>query len=278
MTHSVETQVAHPQGEAQTPDEERRRRRLKEWEEEQLKPLAIVEIETDARCNRRCSYCPVSTHEKRVGQMPPELFAKIISDLCEMSFRGTMSFHFYNEPLLDHRLEGFVQLARNELPDAHLLLFTNGDALTADRAESLLQAGLAHIRVSLHDAAAEERLAQFADRLKPRIADRIIPVRYYDRAIPLDNRCGTIQLQPWVRLPDRTAGCHNITSMVIDWQGRVPLCCNDFLVAHGHGDVNTASIKEIWERSRPLRKEIFLGHYELEVCQICTGQRPFSNC
>jgi hypothetical protein len=275
MTHSIETQVAQPQGEAPTPDEERRRRRLKEWEDEQGKPPAIVEIETDARCNRRCSYCPVSTHEKRAGQMPPELFAKIISDLREMSFRGTMSFHFYNEPLLDHRLEGFVELARKELPEARLLLYTNGDALTADRAESLFRAGLTDIRVSVHDAAAEERLAQFTNGLEPSIADRIIPVRYYDQALALDNRCGTIQLQPWVCLPDRTAGCHNITSMVIDWQGRVPLCCNDFLVAHGHGDVNTASVKEIWERSRALRKEIFLGHYELEVCQICTGQRPF---
>ena len=61
--------------------------------------------------------------------------------------------------------------------------------------------------------------------------------------------------------------------MVIDWQGRVPLCCNDFLVANPHGDVNQASVRDIWERSRPLRKQIFLGHYELPACRICTGQR-----
>jgi hypothetical protein len=102
----VENDAADRPGKAQVLDEaERRRRRLVEWEEAQLTPLLLVEIETAASGNRRCHHCPVSTHGARTGQMPRELFAKIISDLREMGFRGTMSFHFYNEPLLDDRLE-----------------------------------------------------------------------------------------------------------------------------------------------------------------------------
>jgi GTP 3',8-cyclase len=268
---SVENEAAHPPGKALEPDEERRRRRLAEWEEAQLTPLLLVEIETAAPCNRRCRYCPVSTHEARVGQMPAELFAKIISDLREMGFRGTMSFHFYNEPLLDDRLESFIRLAHEELPETYLLLYTNGDALTVERTESLFAAKLAHIRVSLHDATTENRVGRLLDGLEPKYAQRISPVRYYDQSLPLDNRCGSIELDSWVRLPDRGAGCHNITSMVIDWKGRVPLCCNDFLVANPLGDVNHASVKEIWERSRPLRQQIFLGNYQLQACRICTG-------
>lgn len=265
--------AAHLPAGAQPIDEAGRRRRLAEWEEAQLTPLLLVEIETAAPCNRRCRYCPVSTHEARAGQMPRELFAKIIADLRAMGFRGTMSFHFYNEPLLDERLEGFIRLAHQELPEAYLLLYTNGDALTVDRAASLFAAKLAHIRVSVHDASAEERLARLLDEIEPRWAQHISPVRYYDQSLPLDNRCGSIQPEPGVRLPDRSAGCHNITSMVIDWRGVVPLCCNDFLVANPLGDVNHASVKEIWEGSRPLRKQIFLGHYQLEACRICTGTK-----
>jgi 8-amino-3,8-dideoxy-alpha-D-manno-octulosonate transaminase len=264
-------QAAPLPGEPAALDEARRLRRQAEWEEAQLTPLALVEIETAARCNRRCCYCPVSTHPAREGQMSAELFAKIVSDLRTMGFRGTMSFHFYNEPLLDERLETFIQLAHRELPEAYLLLYTNGDALTSARAESLIAARLGHIRVSLHDSAAEARLMRLLDGLESRLAQRISPVRYYDQSLALDNRCGTIALPSWARLPDRLAGCHNITSMVIDWQGRVPLCCNDFLVANPLGDVNESSVQEIWDRSRPLRREIFLGNFQLEACRICTG-------
>jgi hypothetical protein len=108
----------------------------------------------------------------------------------------------------------------------------------------------------------------------PEMAKRISLVRYYDQALPLDNRCGTIDLEPWVHLPDRTAGCNNINVMVIDWQGRMALCCNDFLVENGHGDLKTASARELWHRSQELRRDIFLGRYDLEICQICVGKKP----
>ncbi len=240
------------------------------WEIAEFGP---VEIETDARCNRKCSYCPVSTQDRRIGQMSADLFAKIISDLREMSFGGTMSFHFYNEPLMDDRLEDFVRLAHQGLPAARLLLFTNGDLLTEARFASLIRAGLTSLRVSLHDAAAEARTIRFRGGLEPSLANRVFLVRYYDQMLPLDNRCGAVRLKPGVRLPNRTAGCHNITSMVIDWQGRVPLCCNDYDVSNPLGDLKASSAKEIWDRSRLLRRDIFLGRYELEACRICTGQQ-----
>lgn len=70
-----------------------------------------VALETGGPCNRACHYCPVSLHA-RPGEMPRPLFEKIIDDLVSIGFSRTLSFHFYNEPLMDARLPGLVAHAR----------------------------------------------------------------------------------------------------------------------------------------------------------------------
>ena len=59
--------------------------------------------------------------------MPRELFEKIIDDLVAIDYSRTVSFHFYNEPLMDERLPELIGHARKRLPRCVFDLSTNGD-------------------------------------------------------------------------------------------------------------------------------------------------------
>ena len=60
-----------------------------------------IEIEINHDCNRACAYCPNSSlKRKNQGQMSERLFLRLLGQLKEIGYRGRISYHFYNEPLL----------------------------------------------------------------------------------------------------------------------------------------------------------------------------------
>jgi Iron-sulfur cluster-binding domain len=76
-----------------------------------------------------------------------------------------------------------------------------------------------------------------------------------------------------VAIPDRSAGCDSSEVLTISYTGKVALCCNDYFVSNGHGDLNELSVQELWRRSALLRLRLFVGDYKQEICRVCTGQQ-----
>ena len=231
--------------------------------------LKRVEIETNASCNRRCKYCPVSTEKERKGQMSDDLFYKIIKDLKLIKYSGYISFHFYNEPLCDERLEQFIEYTHNKIPKAKIVIFTNGDKLTKDRICSILSAGADNIRISHHDSNSVSKIDTLLEGIDPKLALRITRVKYYANEVPLSNRGGIIHLESSQKKNNRTGGCDAVNVLVVDYKGETALCCNDFFVVNGYGNIKDISVKEIWKQSKRSRNNIFSGHYHLEICQNC---------
>ena len=230
---------------------------------------ASVEIETDATCNRRCDYCPLSMVETREGRMSEELYHKIIRDLKMMNFSGNLSFHFYNEPLLDERLEGFIAYASKQIPDATVIIFTNGDKLTKDRVHSLVDSGAGIIRISIHDSKAKNKITKLLLDLEPELNKKIQLEIYYEDEMALSNRGGSVELNESRKKIDFRSGCDLITQLIVNYEGNTALCCNDFFVTNGHGSLKDFSVTEIWTRSAKKRRDIFLGDYQSEICQKC---------
>src|SRR5688572_22866722 len=86
-----------------------------------------VEIEINHDCNRKCWYCPNAvTERKTTGEMSRENFNKLMDQLNAVNFKGEISFHFYNEPMLAKDFLWFVETARNRLKESKLELYTNG--------------------------------------------------------------------------------------------------------------------------------------------------------
>jgi len=244
-------------------------RHLRYWVRVHNKNPASVEIETDASCNRRCDYCPLSMVETRTGRMSKELYHKIIRDLKMMNFSGILSFHFYNEPLLDERLESFIAYASKQIPDATPMIYTNGDKLTKDRVHSLVDSGTDIIHISIHDSEIENKITKLLLELEPELNKKIQLERYYEDEKALSNRGGAVQLAESREKTDFRAGCDYITQLTVNYEGNTALCCNDFFVTNGHGSLKDLSVAEIWKRSAKKRRDIFLGNYQSEICQKC---------
>ena len=69
-------------------------------------------IETVSYCNNDCIFCPVSSKagaRKPGNFMSEDLYAKILKELKDISFKGSVGFHCNNEPLLDKRLVSWIQ-------------------------------------------------------------------------------------------------------------------------------------------------------------------------
>jgi len=108
-----------------------------------------IAIETTSCCNRRCEYCPLSNAELRekrgANSMDPELFTRIIDQLAEDEFAGKLALHGYGEPMLDPNFVERVREARQKLPHAYITFNSNGDLLTPETFNKLVDAGVSHI-------------------------------------------------------------------------------------------------------------------------------------
>ena len=80
-----------------------------------------VEIETISTCNRKCVYCPNHSYERPAGLMEEAVFYKLIDELADIGFSGTLSPHFYGEPMLDKRLEKFKNVKISKLKNLKYL-------------------------------------------------------------------------------------------------------------------------------------------------------------
>jgi len=232
-------------------------------------PILSVAIETTQHCNRRCTYCPVSIDPKPRRTMKFEIFKEIINQLALIGFRGYLTYHFFNEPLLNRDLEKLVQHASHHLPKARHVIFTNGDLLTSQRARSLFASGVSLFLVTNHGG---RGLTEFVQQIEhawwifhPRIWFRRLT---HDRS--LFNRGGLVE----VTRPRRFSYCSYLAyEMVIDVDGNVVLCCNDYYGNTQFGNVMRTPILNIWNSSSMsnLRKRLLQGEFDLPICRRCSG-------
>lgn len=228
----------------------------------------IVCIEINTYCNRKCYYCPVSLEKKVPSHfMPEDLFRLTIKRLKDIKFSGTIMYHFYNEPLLDKRLPEFVKYTNDQLPGCLIRILTNGDYLTMELADDLIQAGVCDFAVTDHN----RKPGRLAAKLRPvveKYPDQIHIESIHDK--PLSNRGGAID----VEVPDKR---HNGTCTIIyeelkiDYQGNVLLCSNDYYRSHKFGNIQSETLKEIWNKKdyNRIRSKLRKGIPELEICKKC---------
>ncbi|MDQ2921478.1 MAG: SPASM domain-containing protein [Acidobacteriota bacterium] len=232
-------------------------------------PISSVAVETTQHCNRRCTYCPVSIDPKPRKAMKFEIFQEIIDQLALIGFRGYLTYHFFNEPLLNRDLEKLVNYASHHLPKARHVIFTNGDLLTSERASSLLASGVTLFIVTNHGG---RQLTEFVERVER--AWWIFHPRIWFRRLTnessLFNRGGLVE----VVLQRRFSYCSYLAyEMVIDVDGNVVLCCNDYYGSTQFGNVMRTPILNIWHSASMsnLRNRLLKGEFDLPICRRCSG-------
>jgi len=232
-----------------------------------------VTIETTTLCNRSCAHCPNSIYDrgKQENLMSENLFRKIINELKEINFSGTLAPHFYGEPLLDKRLPQLMAYAHNNLPRAKLAIFTNGDFLDTETLNILYETGVRNFLITIHSHPDKgiirvNKLMQYVRQTKKRIR---IMCQIIDKKTPLSTRTGLIRGKN-NRYVEYACG----DPLTINYKGEVLLCCNDYLGKAPMGNVNNEKLIDIWNSVsfKALRKELRSGEFSLEICKSCSGQ------
>ncbi len=198
--------------------------------------------------------------------------------------------YLQNEPLLDERLPELIEYIHQKMPKVTTLVVTNGTRLTTEMGEKLIESGLKRLKVSLQSLDDEinqklmgypakvviDNVINFSELLKKKHSDMdfrvsAIVTSKNDQEIDrmkkfrskhgirlvlssLENRGGNISNvlelsnTPEMRL---RKGCIRPTrDMCILFNGKVVLCCVDWLRTVILGDLNEKSITEVWNTPR----------------------------
>lgn len=250
---------------------------------------AHVQVQTIGGCNASCVMCAMSSTEIRQaqkGRMSLELFTKIISECASFEECQEIALYLQNEPLLDSHLAGKVRLTK-ELSDGRLTtrIVTNGNLLTAERIDELLDAEIDIISVSLNALTAETYARvmpglEFAQTLRnlecllDKASTRVFitltfmvtadneheieqAIAYWSErgvmcgAYGIGTMSGTVPDFSTVRAQSspRRAGkeCYMpLETTAIINNGDLLLCCTDWARRSVSGNVSTQSIYEIW--------------------------------
>lgn len=235
----------------------------------------FVSIETINRCNSKCSFCPASLgNETRPFEtMPEDLFAKILADLKAMDFRGVFSLFVSNEPFMDKRILDFHQLARTELPDCYILLFTNGTLFTLEKFRKLaplvdkIVVNNYSSTLKLHDNIQE--ILDYCQsnndypHLELIIQKRFISEKLTNRANNAPNKKGGKTINEPCLYP--------FTDISIHPDGTVSQCCVDSFKKLAMGNCRENTIAEIWQSDKYVEAREAMRHTRgaNEICKYC---------
>ncbi len=223
------------------------------------------------------------------GRMPKELFCSIIDQLAPLNPHRIMPY-LQNEPLLDERLPEFIEYIHQKMPKVTSLVVSNGTHLKQEMGERLISSGLKRLKISLQSLDDEtnkelmgypatpviENIINFSLLLKEKQSNMDLRVstivtsrsaseietmkrfwkKYGIRLVlsSLENRGGNIsnvlELSNTTNFQLRRGCIRPTRDMCILFNGKVILCCVDWLRTVILGDLNEKSITDIWNSNR----------------------------
>jgi radical SAM protein with 4Fe4S-binding SPASM domain len=246
--------------------------------------LIVVELNTTELCNRTCSFCPRVDPEIYPNQklhMSLVTAEKIARDLSDFSYKGRVSFSGFGEPLLNKSILEIITIFRRFLPNNTLETNTNGDSLTPQKIKNLFSAGLSNLYINLYDG--EFQREKFNVMMKEANIDSSL-YRLRDHwigealnfGLDLNNRSGMVDLKVEGSLkPEELRGsqCYiPFFRMMIDWDGSVIFCSNDWGRVKLIGNVHKSHVKDIWlsKEIQTIRDRLAKGDRDFSPCKSCS--------
>lgn len=235
-----------------------------------------VDINATELCTRKCKFCPRNDDNIYPNQnlnVQYDLVKKIAKELKSLEYKGGVIFSGYGEPLLHKDIVKLIDIFDR---DIHVELVTNGDRLNAGLLRDLYSAGLGMIIVSMYDG--PHQVDHFMEMFgKAGIAeDRyFLRNRWYSAddnfGLFLTNRGGTIGTDE--RKTDKcNAPCYYTSYfLLIDWNGDVLLCPQDWNKKIKFGNIHTQSLLDAWKSQNmaKYRKTLGGGSRDLYPCNLC---------
>mgnify|MGYP003108730122 CR=1 FL=1 len=236
--------------------------------------LQMVEINPTELCNRKCSFCPRSD-KKVYPNKNNHITVKTVQRLCEglknIQFNNRIGFVGFGEPLLCKTLIPCIKKVKELIPDINWLeINTNGDKLTTRKIKQLYEAGLTHITISMYDS----DKTNFFREMRGKIPIELIFRHHYnpDLGYNLDivNRKEILEKENKIYSKD---SCFlPFYKLMLDWNGDILLCNNDWSRQNKFGNVNKDLIENIWfgKELNTFRRNLLLSRKTCGPCKYCS--------
>lgn len=244
--------------------------------------MLSIELNTTELCNRKCVFCPrvdPEIYPNRNLNMTVKTAEKIAADLAAVGFKGRISFSGFGEPILNKKLPDLIRAVRRHLPDNLVDTNTNGDKLTAAMVRNVFDAGISAIYINMYDGPDQEPKfrAILSEAGVPESKFKLRP--HWNGAednfgLILNNRSGMISDATAGGLPEepiRHPCYYPFSRAMIDWNGDMLLCTNDWGRARVVGSVHDKSIRDLWLSPSMLEARAMLaqGDRNHRPCDKC---------
>ena len=240
----------------------------------QIKPLTSLIIEPTNTCNLRCTFCFVTEGmTRKEGFMDFALFKKIIDDCPDLEH---LCMHNWGEPLLHKDIE---YITKKLSTVANVEVVTNGDPLNSKMLKKLYDSNAGRCLISMYDG--PEQIQKF----KKIINDSKVPEdfvilrdRWYDGTqnfgVKLTNRTGTVKIGNQLDNSVHSICYYPSYQFLIDWNGDVFLCPQDWQRRQAMGNMMQEDIFEIWTSKimKKYRQDLLNGKRINEPCKSCNAQ------
>lgn len=233
--------------------------------------LRSIEINALDSCNRSCSFCPQSTKEfkKSPGRISLDLIQKIANDLKDIDFDGRVTFTGFGEPLLYKELCEAVKIIRKTVTDITWIeIVTNGDYLDKKLALRLNDSGCTNVTVSMYDR-------DITNEIIPMFSDTRIDLTFKHSYAGFDVVNRNEMILKNTNRNKRDPCWLPFYKMIIDIDGSVILCSNDWARTVDLGNVKQSTILDLWlgDRYSNYRKNLLKGHRKnCDPCRYCDIQ------
>ncbi len=260
-----------------------------------MKLFDDVTLELQSLCNRDCFFCPrtydttgmyIDENGKEVIQkLPTEMIISVLDQLQEMGFTGKVSNHHLSEPLIDKRAIDIAWEVRKRgmLP----VMNTNGDPIRGN--EKLLKKCAEvyrHIVIGIYDLDEEQAIKEekeywlkalegtmvFFSVIPPTDGKKLDFLQDGDGAHPRTNVPDDERMR-WKKEKNISSPCHRpLERILIHYDGRIGLCCEDHYGAFDLGNVFDTPVKDIWYSEKRLNivRDLMDGRRDkYDLCKNC---------
>ncbi len=235
--------------------------------------LSLIDV-----CNRSCVFCPKSdpsvapdTYQK----MSRKLIDKLSSELKKIKYNGSIALCGYGEPLLHKDIEYIVKKLSKV---CNVEIVTNGDVLSPKLLKKLYDAKAGRCLISMYDG--PEQIDMFKSIIqKAKIPEDFVILRdrWYDDSqnfgVKLTNRTGTINIGNQLDTKVHSICYYPTYQFLIDWNGDVFLCPQDWQRRHSMGNMMQQDIFDIWVSAsmNKFRKNLLKGKRCDKPCLDCNA-------
>ena len=207
-----------------------------------------VEIENHSFCNRVCWFCPNAFIDRRSvsHEMPEPVFETIVGGLREIDYSGVLTWSRFHEALASPRIFERLEAARAALPNAGLVMISNGDYLNRrtlprldelgldrliidlympdgrERDENAIAAGLR--KFSRRTGMALKRTGEFSYRVGGLRMKATLDIPLYTET-NISTRGGLVEVEKLASYRRRAVCMAPIRHVVIDYNGEGMMCC-----------------------------------------------------